>query len=184
VFLYAGAEMGTAGWLAKYGELELALSPELAPICISLFWGGLGLSRTLAGLLPRHTSDRRLLLAAIGLTLTARVLTFLLPGRAAGLIGIAALGVGMGSVWPTIVALAGERFRESSGTAIGIVVAAGALAIPVVQLLVGLLSRESLLGLRGSMLSLGLFSLLNLLLVARIFPPPPGRRLRGTRISR
>jgi fucose permease len=170
VFLYVGAEMGTAGWLAKYGELELALSPELAPICISLFWGGLGVSRTLVGALPHRTSDRNLLLAAIALTLAARVFTFLLPGRTAGLVGITVLGVGMGSVWPTIVALAGQRFRGSSGTAIGIVVAAGALAIPVVQLLIGVVSQESLLGLRGSMLSLGLFSLLNLILVARIFP--------------
>ncbi len=69
VFLYVAAEMGTASWLAKYGELELGLSAALAPICISVFWAGLSASRILAASLSARVPDAPLLYGSLVLSL-------------------------------------------------------------------------------------------------------------------
>jgi fucose permease len=169
VFLYVAAEMGTSGWLAKFGETELGMRRELAPLCLTLFWGGLGVSRILMASGRIRWSDRTILVGSLVLTVAGQVTAFGAGTTASSLAAIAVTGFGMGAVWPTLVALAAARFRTSSGTAVGIVVAAGALAAPVVQYLVGLLSRPGLLGLRHSLLALVAPVLLDLLLVLLVF---------------
>jgi fucose permease len=169
IFFYVAAEMGTAGWLAKFGETELGLRRELAPLCLTLFWGGLGVSRSVIGLGRIGWSDRAVLTGSLALSLLGQVVAFTASRPAVALAAIAVAGFGMGAVWPTLVALAAVRFRRASGTAVGIVVAAGALAIPIVQYLIGLLSRPGLLGLRRSLLGLGALTVLDLILVLVVF---------------
>ena len=176
IFLYVAAEMGTAAWLAKYGEIHLGISRELAPICIAVFWGCLGLSRAAVSLLSHRIADRTVLLLAIGLSIGAQLFTFSINNTAASLVGIGVLGFGMGCIWPTLVALAGSKFRNASGSAVGIMVAAGALSIPLIQLAIGFTSRPDILGLRRSLLGLTVISLLNLVLVLRIFRGSPAAR--------
>lgn len=169
IFLYVAAEMGTAAWLAKYGEIHLGISRELAPMCIAVFWGSLGLSRAVVGLLSHRFTDRTILIMAVGLSIGAQLFAFSVKNTAAALAGIGVLGFGMGCVWPTLVALAGSKFRRDSGSAVGIMVAAGALSIPLIQVLIGFTSQPDILGLRRSLLGLTVLSLLNLLLIFRIF---------------
>lgn len=78
----------------------------------------------------------------------------------------------MGCVWPTLVALAGGKFRGDGGSAVGIMVAAGVLSIPLIQIVIGFTSQPDVLGLRCSLFGLSGLSLLNLLLIFRIFPQP------------
>jgi fucose permease len=172
IFLYVAAEMGTAAWLAKYGETQLGMSRELAPVCITVFWACLGLSRALTGTLTRRIPDRILLILAMVLSIAAQIFTFSVGTTAAALVGIGGIGFGMGCVWPTLVALGGRKFRGDSGSAVGIIVAAGALSIPVTQLVIGFTSKASVLGLRKSLLGLALVSILNLLLILRIYRRP------------
>jgi fucose permease len=167
LFLYVAAEMGTASWLAKYGEVHLGLSPALAPICLTAFWGGLSVSRVLAGSLSARTPDSVLLYGSLALTLAGQVFSFTVRQPAAALAGIAVTGIGMGAIWPTLVAIAGRRYREASGTAIGALVASGGVAVALIQLAVGWLSAPQRLGLRVTLLGLAVFSAANLLVVRR-----------------
>jgi fucose permease len=165
VFLYVAAEMGTASWLAKYGELELGLSAALAPICISVFWAGLSASRILAASLSARVPDAPLLYGSLALSLLGQVLAFSVRQPAAALAGIALTGVGMGAIWPTLVAVAGRRYRQGSGTAIGALVASGGAAVALIQLAVGWLSAPQRLGLRVTLLGLAVFTAANLLVI-------------------
>jgi nitrate/nitrite transporter NarK len=81
------------------------------------------------------------------------------------------MGLGMGAVWPTLVAIVGARFRESSGAAVGIMVAAGGLGVPFIQPIVGWLSNPQLLGLRYTLAALGVFTVVNLVLLRWIREP-------------
>jgi MFS family permease len=136
----------------------------------------LGLSRAAVSLLSHRIADRTVLLLAIGLSIGAQLFTFSINNTAASLVGIGVLGFGMGCIWPTLVALAGSKFRNASGSAVGIMVAAGALSIPLIQLAIGFTSRPDILGLRRSLLGLTVISLLNLVLVLRIFRGSPAAR--------
>ncbi len=168
LFLYVAVEMGTAGWIVKYGKDHLSLSEAAAPLCLTIFWGGVGVSRMLVSLATGSLSSRRLLLGSIALTLAAQLGAFLVPRPAAALILLGVMGLGMGSVWPTIVSFAGSRFRESSGIAVGVLMACGACAIPLIQPLIGLAAHPQALGLRGTLLGLSVFTAAQLFLVGRM----------------
>jgi fucose permease len=176
LFLYVAAEMGTASWLAKYGELHLGLSQELAPICISVFWAGLSVSRILAASLSARVPDGLLLYGSLALSLAGQVFSFTVRQPAAALAGIAVTGIGMGAVWPTLVAMAGRRYRQASGTAIGALVASGGVAVALIQLAVGWLSAPQRLGLRATLLGLAAFSAANFLVVRRALAAHPTHR--------
>ena len=173
IFLYVAAEMGTASWLAKYGELHLGLSAELAPICLTVFWGGLSASRIAAGLLSARVSDAALLYGSLLLALAGQLFTFSVRAPFAALIGLGLTGMAMGAIWPTLVALAGARYRRSSGLAIGILTASGGVAVALIQLAIGYLSQPRLLGLRLTLLALAGFTASNLLIVRRALRPRP-----------
>lgn len=168
LFLYVAVEMGTAGWIVKYGRDHLSLSEAAAPLCLAVFWGGVGISRMLVSFAADSLSSRRLLLGSIALTLAAQLGAFLVSRPAAALILLGIMGLGMGSVWPTIVSLAGARFRDSSGIAVGVLVACGACAIPVIQPLIGLAAEPRALGLRTTLLGLSVFTAAELFIVARM----------------
>ncbi len=165
LFLYVAAEMGTASWLAKYGEVHLGLTPALAPICLTAFWGGLSASRMLAGSLSARVPDSLLLYGSLAATLVGQVFSFTVRHPAAALAGFAVTGVGMGAVWPTLVAMAGRRYRQASGTAIGALTASGGVAVAVIQLAIGWLSATQRLGLRVTLLALSAFTAANFLVV-------------------
>jgi len=168
MFFYVAAEMGTAGWLAKYSEVHLGLSLSISPLSITIFWGGLGLSRALVGFFFKEVRDTHILTAALLLTLAAQMAAFLINMKVASMIFFFFIGVGMGSVWPTLVAIIGARYRESSGSAVGLILAAGGIATPIMHQVIGILSRQDILGLRNTLLGLGIFTLLNLCIVQRI----------------
>ena len=168
MFLYAAPEMGTAGWLPKYAEVHLGFPAAVAPLSLTLFWAGLGFSRVVVGFLLHDVHDTHLLKAALLLTLLARIAAFMLNRPAASMVIFFFIGAGMGAVWPTFVAMIGRRFRENSGSAVGLIVAMGGLAVPVMHQIIGLLSREQIIGLRYTLLGLGLFTLSNLCMVWRI----------------
>lgn len=83
-------------------------------------------------------------------------------------IGFFFLRAGMGTVWPTFVAMIGRRFKQSSGLAVGLIIAVGGLAVPIMHRIIGVLSREEMFGLRYTLLGLGIFTLGNMFVVRRI----------------
>jgi fucose permease len=165
MFLYAASEMGTAGWLPTYAEVHLSLSSGSAPLSLTLFWAGLGFSRVLVGFLLHDVRDTRLLKTVLFATLLARILAFTLNRSVASMVLFFVIGAGMGAVWPTFVAMIGRRFKQNSGSAIGLIVGTGGFAVPVMHQTIGLLSREQVLGLRYTLLGLGILTLSNLILV-------------------
>jgi fucose permease len=177
VFVYVAAEMGTASWLAKYGEVHLGLAPEMAPVCITAFWGGLSASRLLTGFLSARVPDRAILYSSLLFTFAGQIFSFTVANPAAAIVGFALTGIGMGPIWATLVAMAGRWYRESSGTAIGLLVASGGASAALIQAAMGWLSAPQRLGLRLTLLALSAFTAANLLIVRQVLRgrPSPAR---------
>ncbi len=167
LFLYVSAESGTVSWLAKYGYLYLKLPAGIAPICITLFWAGLGISRLIVGTAFHGMSNRKLLILSLSFTLLFQFLTFGTLNPFIALLSILFLGIGMGPIWPTLVSVAGSNYRGANSFAVGSLVAMGGLAMSLIQPIIGFLSRESLLGLRGTLLSLSLLTVVNMILLGK-----------------
>ena len=169
LFIYVASEMGTVSWLAKYGHLFLGLSVETAPVCITLFWAGLGISRLTVGTLFQKFSSRNILLLSMTVTLIFQILTFLTLNPWIALPSILFIGIGMGPIWPTIVSIGGARYSGSNGFAVGALVAMGGLAVSLVQPLIGFLATDSILGLRFTLLSLSLLTIWNIIRIKNMY---------------
>ena len=163
LFIYVASEMGTVSWLAKYGTDFLGLSVKTGPVCIALFWAGLGISRFLVGSAFHGINSRYILIFSFSVTLVFQVLAFSTLKLWVVLPAVLFIGIGMGPVWPTIVSVAGSRYSGSNGFAVGVLIAMGGFAVSAIQPLIGLLSRTEILGLRLTLFSLSLLTVYNLI---------------------
>jgi len=108
-FLYVGAEVGFAGWIAPYA-VRLGLADEAtAAYLTSAFWGALTVGRLLSVPLAARVRPSRILLADLLGCLASIGVLLLWPGSAAAWLGACGLGFSMASVFPTLIALAERR---------------------------------------------------------------------------
>ncbi|HKZ81559.1 MAG TPA: MFS transporter [Pyrinomonadaceae bacterium] len=135
LFLYVGAEVGFAGWIFTY-TFELKLSnATTAAFLTSLFWGALTLGRMLTiPVAARFKSGPILILSLVGCLLSAGLMLISARAFAAVVLGTAGLGLSMASIFPTTLALAGERMKLT-GRLTGWFVfgsSAGSMLIPLI----------------------------------------------------
>lgn len=165
IFLYVSAEIGTAGWLARYGVEHLGMSLQTAPLLITFFWIGLGITRFIVGVVPLKITNFNLVTICLSSALVFQLLTFIFLNKYFVFISITLLGCSLGTIWPTLVSIAGKYFRDKSGSAVGLMVASGAMGIPIISLVVSGLSSIPFLRLRGTLLLLSLLLAANIVLV-------------------
>lgn len=131
--LYVGAEMSFGGWIFSYAvTLELATETTAAYLT-SLFWAGFTLGRLLAIPLARRLRPRAVLLS--DLLLAAGGLILIMLGAAVPLaiwLGTALVGLGLASVFPTVLTLAERRMRITGRVTSAFFVGAnvGAMTLP------------------------------------------------------
>ena len=114
-----------------YASEGLGLDPLRGLAAISAFWFGLLAGRVGLLVLPREVGASGL--AVAGLAGAALLWASVRLGLAGLETGFALIGAALGFVFPLMIALAGQRFPESRGTATGLVAGAAALggfAIP------------------------------------------------------
>lgn len=130
-FAYVGFETALTIFAVPYASDALDLAPGRGRQAIGAFWLGLLAGRVALAAAPR-APDARLLVGA-GLAGAAILATGVALGvQAVGLV-FGATGLALGLVFPLMIALAGQRFPDARGTAVGLVTGAGALggfAIP------------------------------------------------------
>jgi MFS transporter, FHS family, glucose/mannose:H+ symporter len=119
LFLESGNEACIAGWTSTYVNIA-GYSPRVATLVLAGYWAALMVSRMLAAkLLQRITkaqlivSSAVLALAGCAILLSARSLTLLFGGTAL-------IGLSYGPVFPTALAIAGDRYSERAGTVFGL----------------------------------------------------------------
>ncbi len=124
-FAYVGVETALTVLAVPYATLALGLPEARGLAAISAFWAGLLAGRLGLLLAPGRIGPRYLVFAGAAGALV------LGAGVAAAVAEVellfAAAGATLGLVFPLLVALAGERAAAARGTAIGLVVGAGAL---------------------------------------------------------
>jgi fucose permease len=136
-FAYVGLETALSVFAAPHAE-GLGLDPARGMRALSAFWVGLFVSRVGFAMLRRPARPGQLRLAGLagGLALLA---TAFIPAFVPEL-GFLAVGLGLGIVFPLVVALAGEVWPARRATAVGLVVGAGSLggfAVPWAAGMVG-----------------------------------------------
>jgi MFS transporter, FHS family, glucose/mannose:H+ symporter len=122
LFFESGNENCVFVWAARLVADTLRPSGHLADLALVAVSVGIGAGRLLAALASRWVAQRTLLLASCAIILGGSVAVASAihwQGFIAAVAGFAVLGLGMASVFPTTLAIAGERFPGETGTAFG-----------------------------------------------------------------
>ena len=107
--LYCAGEFTIGTWGATYAVNVLAVSPDEAAKWISLYFGGIMVSRIVAGFLSEKLSDNSLVIG--GMTLAAvGMVVLLLPIGKTALVGLLLIGMGYGPVFPSVLHSVPSRF--------------------------------------------------------------------------
>ena len=143
----AGNEAVMAGFTSTY-LTALGFGPEGATWALSAHWVGLILGRVVFGGRVDRAKARALVFAAVA---SAAMVLLMVFATAAALLGAMpfVVGIAMGIIMPTALALGGERYPRNAGTLFGLLLTlaqAGAMTLPAV---IGVVSE--LFGVRGGM---------------------------------
>jgi fucose permease len=119
LFCQSGNEACIAGWTSTYLDVT-GYSPRVATLILAAYWAALLLSRMVAARVLRGIEKSPLILGAALLSLggcavllSARSLTLLFTGTAL-------IGLSYGPIFPTTLAIAGDRYAQRAGTVFGL----------------------------------------------------------------
>jgi fucose permease len=119
LFFESGNEACIGGWTSIYANAS-GFSQRMATLTLAGYWCALMLSRLLAARLLRIVGKIELVLAGAvislagcGILLSARSLPLLF-------VGVAFIGLSYGPIFPTALAIAGDRYPNVAGTVFGL----------------------------------------------------------------
>ncbi len=148
IFLSVAVDIGFSYWLAEYFRSELAVSLRLSSAVVGIYLAGLVGSRALVPILLRAAGPRTVLVGGLSVALAGIVLFLLVPAPAAKAALCALSGLGVGPVFPLLMARGSREYPEQSGAVSGLLFGSLSLGGMVFPLVIGALASR--VGLRGS----------------------------------
>ena len=127
IFLYVGAEMGISNWIAEYYFQILGATASTGAYMVSVFWSGLLLGRLLLSAGYRGHRQAPLLLGLSCLATATLVFALLMDTPWSAALFFWGSGLGFSAIYPVVIVLVGQYFREEQGLAIGIVSTGGGI---------------------------------------------------------
>lgn len=155
-FLYVGAEVGFGGWIHTY-SVTLGMADQTAAAYLtSAFWGALTAGRLLAIPIAAYLRPRAILLIDLLICLVGVVAILAWTGSQVVLwIGTLGLGLGMASIFPTLMSFAERRVAVTGQVAGWFLVSgsAGGMSLPwlIGQLFEGVGPRVTLVAIGASL---------------------------------
>ena len=142
IFLSVATDLGFVYWLSEYFKTELGVSLRLSSSVAGVYILGVMSGRLLMPLALRRLRAETLLPASLALALGGILAFILVPGPGAKAALCAVYGLGVGPVFPLLMARGTREFPEQSGAVSGILYAGIALGGMVFPLLVGAIAER------------------------------------------
>ncbi len=166
-FVYVGVEATAGQWAFSLFTEVQGMGDVAAGAWLGAFWAGFTAVRVLTGLAGHRVGGVLLLDGSVLMAALGAGLLWWSPVAAVGGMGLVLLGVGLGAVFPTLVALTPQRMGAGrTSQAIGYQVGAAAVGAAVLPALFGVLAEEAGLDLLGPVLLAGVGALVILHRVA------------------
>ncbi len=140
VFLYVAVDLGFSYWLAEYFSTELGVNMRLSSAAVSVFLVGMMSSRLATSWLVKRIATKRILLFGLSLASTSLLAFLLTPAVGAKAVFACLYGLGVGPIFPLMVAKASEEYPQQSGAVTGLLFACLSLGGMVFPLLLGVLA--------------------------------------------
>lgn len=142
IFFYVGVDLGFSYWLAEYFSAELGVSARFSSAAVSIFLVGMISSRLATSRLIKHVATKRILVMGLSLASISLLAFILAPTVWMKAVLACTYGLGIGPVFPLIIAKASEEYPQQSGAVTGLLFGCVSLGGMVFPLLLGVLASN------------------------------------------
>ncbi len=142
IFIYVGVDLGFSYWLAEYFNAELGVSVRLSSAAVSIFLVGMISSRLVTSRVIKRVATKRILITGLSLASVSLLAFILAPSVWLKAVLACTYGLGIGPVFPLIVAKASEEYPQQSGAVTGLLFGCVSLGGMVSPLLLGILASN------------------------------------------
>jgi fucose permease len=142
-FLYVGTENGVSGWAAAHAKRIGSASKNLWALAPLFFWTALLVGRGAAPFLLLRTKERQLVSAGLILSAAGTALLLLAKTQATVFASVAAVGLGLATVYPTFIGWLAECYGERARSVVGAMFAMAAVGGSTLPWLVGWTSTRA-----------------------------------------
>jgi MFS transporter, FHS family, glucose/mannose:H+ symporter len=123
LFFESGSENSMFVWAGKIVAGVFHSAPERANWALVGLSGAIGAGRLGAAFLLRVLGSRRTMLLSAAVTVTGAMVAYNSRGFPVAVLGICVIGLGLSTIFPTALGVAGDRFPRQTGTVFGAVMA-------------------------------------------------------------
>lgn len=149
LFFESGNEAAMIGWTSTWAG-AMGAKEQAATLVLALFQATMMLGRIAASRVLRVISESQLVMASGAGALLSMVIVVSARSVAVLAVGVALGGLTFASIYPTMLAIAGNRFRSFAGTVFGILFGVGLAGGMLFPWSIGHLSQE--FGFRAGMM--------------------------------
>ena len=142
-FVYTGVEVGFGVWAFTLFTEGRGIAPVEAGFWLSVYWGGLTVSRLLVSVAGGRASPDALVRGCLVGAVAGAALVWFAGAPLAGFAGLALVGLALGPVFPTLMATTPRRVpsRHLANT-VGFQVASAAVGAAVLPALLGVVAQR------------------------------------------
>jgi MFS transporter, FHS family, glucose/mannose:H+ symporter len=119
LFFESGTEASIGGWTSTYAD-SAGYSPRTATVVLAVYWATLMLGRIVAARLLRGMRKSHLVICSAGVSVVGCTILLTAHSLVSFIAGAALIGLSYGPVFPTTLAIAGDRYAQQSGTVFGL----------------------------------------------------------------
>lgn len=127
MFLYTATEISFWGWLPTYLQEDLHATGMVSGLSVAIFWAVFIGVRLVVGRATSRFGELRVIQYTTAASVVVIAGFYLVSSPAAALAAGGLVALFLAPIWPTLVAYTSIRFRNTSTTALGIVIGAGGL---------------------------------------------------------
>lgn len=174
-FIYTGAESAAGGWIYTYAVRSGLATDEAGAYVTATFWGAVALGRFVAIAVAVRQTPGRMLIVTLPAAVLSVAVMLVTPGPAIVWAGTFMLGLTVAAVFPTMLALVGQR-TPISGSVTSLLFASASCGAMFLPWLIGQLFEP--LGPRSALVIIGASLALATVLVALLRARPLALRAR------
>lgn len=120
LFFQSGNEFILGGYVSTFLTRELGTPVARASLLLALYWGSLIAARVLLSRLLLRVNGSAVVMVSALAAAAGLLLLIVAPGEGVAALALIVTGIGIASIFPTTLGLAGSRFEAWSGTVFGL----------------------------------------------------------------
>ena len=142
LFLESGNEASIGGWTSTYID-STGSSARMATFVLAGYWAALMLSRVLAARVLQRTPKTHVILGSALISVVGCAIVLFATSLVPLFTGIALIGLSYGPIFPTTLAIAGDRYTSRAGTVFGLLFSIALIGGMLLPWSVGQVSQRS-----------------------------------------